>query len=402
MRRRSTIALLGVVCAGLLGVVVYVLRTNAPENTVAASLSGIEACNKEPDSVACTRPFVKKLLEVQSGSKVMDAIAAQFTPAQCHYIGHVVGQQMYAQYENVETALSLCNRTCDSACVHGIVGEAFAEELGFKNPDEDTDIDLEHMSSDELRTIGHRLCNSLGACHGVGHTLFQVFKKFEPAFAVCRDITSYALQQCYNGVTMEYADILSSRNMRAVPGVAYPDPESLYSLCMFPQLMEERACFRYFPRMASETLKQQNVSQDQSLQRVQKICESYKSLNDRTACFAGIGSYLSYEVLKDPHTAAQSCERLSTPLDQAACTLGRITIATEDRREQLAAYCAAISDVAQKTACYQDLFYSLNRAQLPIQEIGKKSCENDNEPCKAGLKKYALDSWEEIKKTFAH
>lgn len=362
-------------------------------------LAGIATCMTQSDGVSCTRPYIQQLLALQDGVATMDSIESKFSPAQCHYIGHVVGQQMYARYHDVETALSSCNRTCDSACVHGIVGEAFAEELGFKNPDEDTDLDLEHLSTEELRTIGTRLCNSLGACHGVGHTLFQVFKKFEPAFALCREIATSSIQQCYNGVTMEYADILSSRNMRVVSGVTYPNPETLDTLCMLPILAEKRACFRYFPRMVAETLKQQNVSQDESLRRVQDLCESYTKTDDRTACFAGIGSFLSYEVLKDPVTAVQSCERFGTPLDRAACTIGRIYIATEDRKEPLAAYCAAMSDSSQKAACYQDLFYFL-RANLSADDA-KKLCGTNNDLCDQGFQKNALDSWQEIKKTFA-
>lgn len=362
-----------------------------------AQIAKVLNCAKKPDSVTCVRPIVLKMLEEKSGAEIVEVLSARLPPLQCHYVGHVVGQQLHKQYPDVEEALAKCDRSCDSACIHGVIGQAFATALGY--PDvEDEDFDLKHLSPVDISKIGKQLCDSAGACHGVGHVLFQAYKKFEPAFSMCREIGGASITTCYNGVTMEYADVLSSRNMRAVRGVEYPDKEQFASLCLFPRIEETRACFRYFPRIMEETLERDGVSQKEAQQRQQEICESYVSIDHRIACFAGIGTHRAYTVLTDTAAAVQKCEGFSKPLDQAACILGIVTVATGDRQRQLASFCAAQGIPAMQAVCYQGLFFTLysGGARLDVPLL----CGTDNVVCEENAKKYKIDSWQYIQKNF--
>ncbi len=383
-----------VIVAAILGVLGAKSLYNQwwPSYKFRSALAGVSACAGEKDGVACVRPEIKKLLELTGGADLMDILSARSGPMWCHYVGHVVGQQMYTRYHDVEAAISQCNRACDSACIHGIIGGAFAEELGIDYEK----LNLAHMSVDELRKVGKRLCTNIGTCHGVGHALFQVYQKFEPAFAVCREVSGSMLNQCYNGVTMEYADILSSRSMTSPPDIEYPDKDSLRSLCDFPSLPEMRACFRYFPRMVYATLRRQDVSEAQSLEIVKNVCESYGEAMARTACFSGMGSSGSYLVLTNTPAAVKSCQGLGSRQAEASCIIGKLAVATEDRTKPLALYCAAMSDVPMRTICYQGLFFFLNRIGTSMERM-REICGSDDGVCQQGLRNLGIDPMEQIR-----
>lgn len=361
------------------------------------SLAQVPKCMGKTDVAACARPFVASMLMERGGTEVMQSLASLLTPLQCHYVGHIVGQQLYTQYEDAEAALATCDRSCDSACVHGVIGQAFAVALGHPDAD-DPNFDLEHLSPDDIREVGKKLCTTVGTCHGVGHTLFQAYKQLEPSFEMCRQIAGASIPTCFNGATMEYADILSSRNMRAVPDVRYPDPATLSSLCAYSASDEARACFRYFPRMVEETLKKQSILRPEAQKRTEEICASYRNVDHRMSCFAGIGSNRAYAVLTDTSAAVRGCEGFPTEFDQKACILGTVTIATEDRELQLVPYCAAQTSDSLRSFCYQGFFFLLYRARVKFD--ASLLCGKD-ELCSEAAEKYRLDAWENLKASFS-
>lgn len=365
-----------------------------------AALSSVVDCTKEKNPVACVRPAVKQLVEIESGAEVMDELGRLLTPQQCHYVGHVVGQESYSKYQNVENAISQCNRACDSACIHGVIGEAFAIQLGLGSSDDAQDVDLKHLSPDDIRKVGQRLCESPTACHGVGHALFQTYGKFEPALSMCREVaTEWRPNFCYQGVFMEYADILSARNARPVPGVEYPTPETIVSLCDYANLGEKRACFRYFSRIVVETLQKNGYPSKDARSRLLEICTSFPQLDNRVACIAGFGVFSAYNILTDLPEAVRACQQFSYSADKVACSLGLVSVATEERQEKAAAYCAALPDVSLQASCYQAVFFYLNRLGIPMQK-SEPLCKSDS-ICLQESKNFKLDSWEQVKKRYA-
>src|SRR5262249_29525738 len=150
-------------------------------------------------------------------------------PQDCHYIGHVLGQEVYWKHQDIEAALNECDRACDSACIHGAVGEAFAKALGLSSPEEEKTFDLEHLSKADIETVGQKLCTTTEACHGVGHIIFQTMGTIPSAMAECEKISPKS-RSCFAGVGMEYADILSDRNTRNLPNVTFPSTSTLPTL----------------------------------------------------------------------------------------------------------------------------------------------------------------------------
>ncbi len=400
MRANVIGIIIGLIIVGVLwasGYASTLVERMQPQDPFQAALAGVMPCTVQGESVSCARPFVIRMLQERSVPVVLESLSNNLGPQQCHYIGHVVGQQLFAQTNDVEGALAQCSRACDSACIHGVIGQAFADALGYPDPEAD-DFDYRHLSPQNIATIGKSLCVSLGACHGVGHVLFQAYKEFKPAFQMCRTIGGASVTTCYNGVTMEYADILSNRHMREVPDVAFPQADAFDELCAFSDIEEARACFRYFSRVVEVTLAREGVAQKDAQTRVREICESYPSGNIRVSCFSGIGSHAAYTVLTDTAGAVAQCEGYTTALDEAACMVGVVSVATGDRTKPLATFCTAQTTSEMRASCYQALFHFL-ASGLPTYDVGA-ICGPDNPVCSAQAKRTNVDPWQDIQRVF--
>ena len=373
------------------------IHTFGKDGVFKREIQKVLACTDEKNAIICTLPSIRHMLDKGSAVDVMSALEKNLEPRQCHYVGHVVGQQMYVRMHDVEAALNECNRLCDSSCIHGIIGEAFAEQLGFGDPSESQNVDLGHIDMSELKKIGAKLCSSSETCHGIGHTIFQVTKEMESSMAFCRNIApSRSLVPCYNGASMEYADILSARNMRAVSGVKIPTAASLHSFCILGSLSEDRACFRYFQRFVMATLEPLGYSKKDAITETRKICLAYPPGDFRIACLSGIGSYYSYYILTDQSSAQQICDQFPKAPDKAACVLGEVFVAVADRKSKLSTYCGSLANGTLKGMCYQYLFHFLYILGTPIERT-HSLCEAGNTFCEDGYKNYKLDSWETIR-----
>lgn len=357
-----------------------------------AALQAIGKCTEEENGTICARPIVRELLSKHTGADIVYAIDARLTPQQCHYLGHVVGQESYTKFGNIEEAIAQCDRSCDSACIHGVIGEAFAQELGLGSSDDVQDVDLAHLSEEDLKTVGARLCESPTACHGVGHSLFQLYHEFAPALAMCREVaTEWRPNFCYQGAFMEYADILSSRNARPIDGVEYPERAQFSSLCVMPTIIESRSCFRYFPRMVVETLVREGMTRPNARKEVIDLCLAYPT-ETRVACIAGYGVYSAYNVLTDMPEALRTCAQFELDADKASCTLGMVSVASEERQEKLVNYCSFIPEEPLRASCFQALFFYLARIGV-ARESSKLLCREDA-LCLEQYARYQVDAWQ--------
>ncbi len=366
------------------------------------ALDGIEKCAELRDAVACSREFVKTMLAKQEPSEVMEEIAGRISPLQCHYIGHVVGQEYYAAHPTIESTIAACGRMCDSACVHGAIGSSFAETLdkgGASSVREQ--FDLKHLGFDDFAVIGKKLCISADACHGVGHAVFQSTGNLKSAVEGCTHITGEPRAIfCYTGAFMEYADVLSSRNMSPVDNVVPPKKSELKTFCtQYDDVTQRRGCFRYFPRIVIETLTRLGETRDEAYAEVPKMCESMKDDHDRVSCYIGIGAYHTYLILTDPQAAMDKCTGFSSPQAVSACLLGEITVAVEDRQKVIIPYCGMLPSEKLQAACYQQVFFFINRTDGSVEESAKL-CPVGNALCAQGAKDYEQDAWELVLKNF--
>ena len=109
------LAIIVTTCVGILAATGIV---RAIPSVTEREMANISACLEEDNAVACSSGPVSTLLERESGAVVMDLLNRSVTAQQCHYIGHVVGQQSFRRSQSIEEAIRQCNRACDSACIH--------------------------------------------------------------------------------------------------------------------------------------------------------------------------------------------------------------------------------------------------------------------------------------------
>ena len=397
-KKVGVLAIVGLVGIGLVVFTAFALWPQRVSGFDVA-LAQIKACGKEAHPVNCARPIVQKLLETESASELMDALAANLSPMRCHYVGHVVGQQAYVKNQDLELTLAQCDRSCDSACVHGAIGEVFVEKLGLGTPDDEIDVDLQHLNPDDIRTIGRQLCTTAEPCHGVGHAIYQSTGDMKKAMALCVNIGPY-VTSCFNGVAMEYADILASRNMRDNANAKLATPETISSLCtQLPNITQQRSCFRYYPRMIVETFMAHGYSESEANAQVEKVCLTFKSTELQSACYSGIGSHNGYYILTDQAKAVAACQNISNPLNQAACYFGEVDVAVEERQNKLIPYCGKLPNAELQSSCYQTVFFFLNKFKVP-SDNALRLC-GDNAMCKRGYENKLLNPWEQMNKNFS-
>ena len=384
----------------VLGVLTTYVVIHVTRSADTVMLAAINACGTTANATACTRRIIQKSLQADTPEHLMRMLAQQLPPAQCHFVGHVVGQQTYIRDRDLETALAECPPTCDSACVHGAIGEVFAEKLGLGTPDDKTDVDLSHLSPNELRTVGTQLCTSQEACHGVGHATFQSTLDMHKAMDLCSDVTLPDSSACYNGVAMEYSDILWSRNMREVDGIVHPDLKGIGTLCLnFSTFAQMRSCFHYFSRIVVAEMTRQSHTEDEGIARVRKICEAYRSTKLQALCFEGYGAYRTYLVLTDQDAALNVCGDVQSDRNKAACYYGQVSAGVENRQQLLIGYCGKLPNEAFQYSCYQTVFSFLYKLEVST-ENARAAC-GDEKSCLQGYADRAQSPWEMMEKTFA-
>ncbi|TSC86221.1 MAG: hypothetical protein G01um10148_727 [Parcubacteria group bacterium Gr01-1014_8] len=371
---------------------VFIAQTYETPSDPNIAVTVLKTC-AEHRLVACARPEIRRLLTNMSGAEILDLFSEKFSTVKCHTLGHIVGQELYLAKKNVEHALAVCNNACASSCVHGVIGEAFLQEAGIT---EKEGLDTLHMSPEDIRALGIRLCASVSTCHGVGHALFMAYGEFPPALAACSEIASGARRTfCYRGVFMQYADMVSENSVRDAEYISLPARGSLQSLCAQTSSDELRACMRYLPRIYAELT-------DRSQAGLEKFCESYSDAERRIGCFLGIGVARADMVFKDPAATHHVCEDLEMTGDRASCTLGMISSAAEYKRiPELLSYCQAVGELFVRHICYHGVFQSLSfmmaeRAETEVMSEHKKLCEGHGSECLNGLYLHNADPWETI------
>lgn len=377
---QGVIFALGVAALGALGIVSwFILR---PQYSPAQEIAD---CFSVQDAIPCIRPIVHDLVRSETGAQVVDSVKGSLSPLQCHYVGHVTGQEIYDFYGDIEVALASCDYACDSACLHGVVAQTIMTNLGISGAASTTE--LAHISAASLISEGRSLCKSAEACHAVGHIFFQSYQDIPSAFSACKEIGKSI--NCLNGVVMEYSDKLAKTSMLG-SDLSFPDPDDFGTMCVFADVAEMSACFRYLPRIIQSTLV--FSSQREAFAATARICDSYpKGSDTRIACYMGLPIPWSYFVITATPRALALCSSVTSGQDRAACVMGITSVATEERRRSLISFCGGLKESSLQSLCYQSVFYYLQSASS-----AKSLCEADP-VCIAGASEYMKDPRDTLK-----
>lgn len=285
----------------------------------------------------CARADIVRLLAEEGTARVQERVENDFSPVQCHFLGHIIGQETYKESGSVEGSLAACSASCYYSCSHGVIAQAFYEAIGE---------DVEHADLALIKSEGDKLCGEREMCHGVGHVLAQSLELTD-ALHMCDSLANYGeYQSCYRGIFMELADPDSAHRFAEVPAI---DTSRPLAPCDVLDQKYQPACFEYIAGWQAAAIG--HLSADEQIRSVADTCANAEGLS-RRYCFAGFGKMLyTYGRSAD---ARSWCESLSS--DATACFFGYASMYAQYADTYDALSLCAVGKEAQRSACYQAVF----------------------------------------------
>lgn len=265
----------------------------------------------------------------------------------CHSEAHDLGVAIMAQTQDVVKAMDTCDTRCTNGCMHGVLGQVFAQA---PNAEGSSDGTAPALSPDSLCTkvmVTQR--HKPGNCaHAIGHALMKLHAtKPERALTDCAKFTDRSMEYyCATGVYMGYEEQWDSRvaHHTAAPFPCTADTK-------FPA-----ACYRYFLRHFTEDDKPSD----------EQLLAHCLSLPDRRqmGCFHGLGRYFQSTVAKTPSALHRVCEK-GSDADRVLCIEGAI--------EKLSDYDPALAERACRSIGMKDQEICLAAAHGGMYRLTKST-----------------------------
>jgi hypothetical protein len=293
------------------------------------------------------RPVFAQYLTTLGPEAILDFLEATY-PA-CHGQAHELGQVMFAQVQDITSAIGMCQTRCTSGCMHGVLKEAFGGSR-----------------IEDLTPQVHRVCHEgamaqihpPGNCaHGIGHALMvAVEPDLEKAIASCVVFENAAMEYyCATGVFMEFFawDKTRPSEERQPRGLHFPCDISP----RFPA-----ACYRYKVRHLLRAFGEERA-------RVVQECLQLPRAR-QLGCFHGLGAAYTGEIGRHPALLPAVCLH-GTPEDQIMCIEGAIEKLAEYHEAQAHASCATLTkemaDIC--TTAAREKMYRLHKPTIELYLI---------------------------------
>jgi hypothetical protein len=270
----------------------------------------------------------------------------EITPL-CHDEGHDFGKVVYAKTGDIGVALTTCQDSCYSGCMHGVLMEAFSLD------DDHADLEMVAAQVEELCERDRSLTEMYltGDCyHGVGHA-FMYLAAYDPELAIpyCDALGSHAARYyCATGAYMEYVNARSDQDVKDGKDIFYP-----CDTAPFPA-----ACFRYrMSRVAGDFYR--NGGNYSSLV---EQCTVLENDNTRTGCFHGLGNAHMGAIVHNQMTLGQVCMHAGQN-EQLACVDGAMERIEKYHREIADGVCRSVRGGLRKR-CFEVLerkIYNMER-----------------------------------------
>lgn len=220
---------------------------------------------------------------------------------QCHAITHIIGNNAYLKYKDINKALQYYDEMCGSGYIHGIIEQRFAS-----------------IKSDfEVYQILPTICapENLGICfHGVGHGFMWYSSDNLPkALSDCDDLQiSYRINNCYDGVFME-----NFEGDHDVHPTNYINPQNPSYPCNQLDAKYKESCYFYSARyyLALYPTKYMDGF---------AWCRTQENGYQLT-CIKGIGSAMMKQNLNDPNLVAGYCNKTANNDEKVYCIDGLVS-----------------------------------------------------------------------------
>ena len=256
------------------------------------------------------RPLYEAYIDSIGANGILDML--EKANPKCHSEAHELGKVIFAKLKDIGQSLAVCANRCYSGCMHGVLMEAFANELKRNDPTGEL-----HVNLDELKPLINELClqqkemvsgYSPGDCgDGVGHAfMFLADYDIPKAVAACANFESKHLEYyCATGAYMEYITEHDSQDAKT-KSMFYPCDEAAYPA----------ACFRY---KFVHVLKR-HFAAKKSFEDSTKFCEEFAG-KVRLGCVHGLGNGFMYSIYAGKVMFKAVCERWNAE-EQFVCIEG--------------------------------------------------------------------------------
>lgn len=286
------------------------------------------------------RAVFTKYLPTLGAGAILDYL--EDTHPLCHGEAHPLGTALFAQTQDLGASLVTCGMRCTSACMHGVIREAFKEKTL-----EDVTGQLESFCK-----TGPMSAHKPGNCaHAMGHALMIVSgRDVEKSLATCSKYSHPGMAYyCATGAYMEYF-------------ISPPDPPANILSEHYPcdtYALYPAACYRYRgPKMLK--------AYDDDSERFSRECLRLTGPR-RLGCFHGLGAGLMDRVADEPASLARDCSH-GTEVDQAMCIEG-VMEKLADYKETLAAKACRKLDGARRDVCLGALEGKMYRLDKPTMHL---------------------------------
>lgn len=264
----------------------------------------------------------------------LNELSAQF--GSCHDTAHKAGRISYELYN--EKAFQLCSSECHSGCYHGAT-EAYFREHGTANLSES----LKTLCSSELNPFFSHQC-----LHGIGHGL-MAWANYEltDALQAC-ELLPKGVDSCYSGVFMEnIVGGLTDKKSDHFTKYLSDDPQ--YPCDAVDDKYKNTCYFLQTSRMM------QLFSSD--FKKIADGCNGAPAPYQRT-CFESMGRDVGGVYPGKELSSIAACANAPAGTMRIGCLIGAAQDAFWDPTGQDAAirFCKALTDPAEKSACYTVMF----------------------------------------------
>lgn len=287
------------------------------------------------------RQIFAKYLDTLGTQGILDVLEERNT--YCHNEAHELGRAVYARFKDLGKSLSECGSRCTSACLHGVLKEAFGNATIEEVRPRLATVCTEGAMND-IRRPGN-------CAHGMGHALMLILNNdVEKSVDGCKGFNDSAMEYyCVTGIYMELFDRAPEWDAK---GAALLYPCDTYT--RFPA-----ACYRY---QGARLLRKLGGDRE-------KLAETCRSLpaSQRPGCFHGFGFANLPEVSKKPELMAGLCPD-SPAEDQTMCIEGVIESLAAFNPSQATTACSHLKDRAGDIckAAAQEGTYRLKKPSLPL------------------------------------
>lgn len=242
-----------------------------------------------------------------------------------HTFAHIFGELIYDE-KGVE-GISDCDPTFSFGCYHSLAGKAIIE--GGLSVVKDLD----------------RACNkgfnspNNGCLHGIGHGIlgYVGYDNVNPALASCLDTWIVApLGGCPGGVFMEH-NFHTMESVESAKARSF-DSTNPYAPCDAVEGQFTQQCYYYQALWWPHVL-------NKDYSKVEDLCSALRGLEDRRACFLGIGESVSTNSEFRPAETRAMCDAVKDPQERLWCREGawRIYYADPRTRQIAPELCVGLS-----------------------------------------------------------